>query len=125
MSNVGTVLEIVGCTNLIFLPLNLVFFFPACPLGAYCPLGTLNETTNLCDPYAYQITPGSNSTCGSADSWADVITTNDVFCPPGHHCPTTVQKLNCSKGSYCRKGSTDENGMHLLFSELPPLGSMN
>uniref|UniRef100_A0ACD5ZTL8 Uncharacterized protein n=1 Tax=Avena sativa TaxID=4498 RepID=A0ACD5ZTL8_AVESA len=96
------------CCPGFFCPLGLTCMMP-CPLGAYCPLGTLNETTNLCDPYAYQITPGSNSTCGSADSWADVITTNDVFCPPGHHCPTTVQKLNCSKGSYCRKGSTDEN----------------
>ncbi|KAM0893377.1 hypothetical protein ACQ4PT_025129 [Festuca glaucescens] len=96
------------CCPGFFCPLGLTCMMP-CPLGAYCPLGTLNETTNLCDPYSYQITPGSNSTCGSADSWADVITTDDVFCPPGNHCPSTVQKLNCSKGSYCRKGSTDES----------------
>lgn len=22
----------------------------ACPLGSYCPLATLNETTGICDP---------------------------------------------------------------------------
>ncbi|PNT67456.1 ABC transporter G family member 25 isoform X2 [Brachypodium distachyon] len=96
------------CCPGFFCPRGLTCMLP-CPLGAYCPIGTLNETTNLCDPYSYQITPGVNHTCGSADSWADVLTTNDVFCPPGHHCPTTTQKFNCSKGSYCRKGSTDEN----------------
>lgn len=26
------------------------FFVTACPLGAYCPLATLNDTTGLCDP---------------------------------------------------------------------------
>lgn len=35
---------------LCLLALNPFFFCPACPLGAYCPLGTLNKTTNLCDP---------------------------------------------------------------------------
>ncbi|PUZ38885.1 hypothetical protein GQ55_9G231900 [Panicum hallii var. hallii] len=79
-----------------------------CPLGAYCPLGTLNDTTGLCDPYFYQITPGTNTACGTADSWADIVRTNDVFCPPGHYCPTTTQKHNCSDGYYCRKGSTNE-----------------
>ncbi|KAL6640996.1 hypothetical protein ACP70R_019177 [Stipagrostis hirtigluma subsp. patula] len=96
------------CCPGFFCPRGLTCMMP-CPLGAYCPLGTLNETTGLCDPYFYQITPGRNHACGTADSWADVVTTNDVFCPPGHYCPTTTQKYNCSKGYYCRKGSIDEN----------------
>jgi len=90
-----------------FCPRGLTCMIP-CPLGAYCPLGTLNDTTGLCDPYFYQITPGTNTTCGTADSWADIVRTNDVFCPPGHYCPTTTKKHNCSDGYYCRKGSTDE-----------------
>uniref|UniRef100_J3N2Y8 ABC transporter domain-containing protein n=1 Tax=Oryza brachyantha TaxID=4533 RepID=J3N2Y8_ORYBR len=95
------------CCPGFFCPRGLTCMIP-CPLGAYCPLATLNETTGLCDPYSYQITPGSNHACGTADSWADVITTDDVFCPPGHYCPTTTQKFNCTEGYYCRKGSTDE-----------------
>ncbi|KAL6842406.1 hypothetical protein ACP4OV_027833 [Aristida adscensionis] len=96
------------CCPGFFCPRGLTCMMP-CPLGAYCPLGTLNETSGLCDPYFYQITPGPNHKCGTADSWADVVSTNDVFCPPGHYCPTTTQKYNCSKGYYCRKGSTDQN----------------
>nr|XP_034575337.1 ABC transporter G family member 25-like isoform X2 [Setaria viridis] len=95
------------CCPGFFCPLGLTCMIP-CPLGAYCPLGTLNITTGLCDPYFYQITPGTNTACGTADSWADIVRTNDVFCPPGHYCPTTTQKHNCSSGYYCRKGSTDE-----------------
>lgn len=95
------------CCPGFFCPHGLTCMMP-CPLGAYCPLGTLNDTTGLCDPYLYQVTPGANNACGTADSWADVVSTNDVFCPPGHYCPTTTQKYNCSNGHYCRKGSTDE-----------------
>ncbi|KAK3153821.1 hypothetical protein QOZ80_2BG0181680 [Eleusine coracana subsp. coracana] len=99
------------CSQGFFCPRGLTCMMP-CPLGAYCPLGTLNDTTGLCDPYFYQITPGLNSECGTADSWADVVTTNDVFCPPGHYCPTTIQKHNCSEGYFCRKGSTDKDKCH-------------
>ncbi|CAN6283386.1 unnamed protein product [Urochloa humidicola] len=95
------------CCPGFFCPRGLTCMIP-CPLGAYCPVGTLNDTTGLCDPYFYQITPGTNTACGTADSWADIVRTNDVFCPPGHYCPTTTQKHNCSNGHYCRKGSTDE-----------------
>ncbi|KAF8672627.1 hypothetical protein HU200_049318 [Digitaria exilis] len=95
------------CCPGFFCPHGLTCMMP-CPLGAYCPLGTLNTTTGLCDPYFYQVTPGPNPECGTADSWADIVTTNDVFCPPGHYCPSTTQKHNCSNGYYCRKGSTDE-----------------
>lgn len=95
------------CCPGFFCPRGLTCMMP-CPLGAYCPLGTLNDTTGLCDPYFYQITPGKSTACGAADSWADIVTTNDIFCPPGHYCPSTTQKYNCSSGHYCRKGSTDE-----------------
>lgn len=49
--------------------------------------------------YNYQPPPGNpNHTCGAADIWADVITTDDIFCPPGFYCPSTIQKLPCSSG---------------------------
>ncbi|EMS60048.1 Putative white-brown complex-like protein 30 [Triticum urartu] len=37
------------CCPGFFCPRGLTCMMP-CPLGAYCPLGTLNKTTNLCDP---------------------------------------------------------------------------
>uniref|UniRef100_A0A0E0M844 ABC transporter domain-containing protein n=1 Tax=Oryza punctata TaxID=4537 RepID=A0A0E0M844_ORYPU len=60
------------CCPGFFCPRGLTCMIP-CPLGAYCPLATLNETTGLCDPYSYQITPGPNTACGTADSWADSV----------------------------------------------------
>jgi len=49
--------------------------------------------------YHYQPPAGKpNHTCGGADRWADVVSTDDVFCPPGYYCPSTVQKLDCSSG---------------------------
>ncbi|CAD6336693.1 unnamed protein product [Miscanthus lutarioriparius] len=97
-----------GCCAGFFCPHGLTCMIP-CPLGAYCPESTLNKTTGVCDPYHYQPPAGKpNHTCGGADRWADVVSTDDVFCPPGYYCPSTVQKLDCSSGFYCRKGSTLE-----------------
>ena len=49
--------------------------------------------------YHYQPPAGKpNHTCGGADRWADVVSTDDVFCPPGYYCPSTIQKLDCSSG---------------------------
>uniref|UniRef100_A0A804R6B1 ABC transporter domain-containing protein n=1 Tax=Zea mays TaxID=4577 RepID=A0A804R6B1_MAIZE len=94
-----------GCCAGFFCPHGLTCMIP-CPLGAYCPQSTLNKTTGICDPYHYQPPAGKpNHTCGGADRWADVVSTDDVFCPPGYYCPSTVKKLDCSSGFYCRKGS--------------------
>ncbi|KAK3134654.1 hypothetical protein QOZ80_6AG0551790 [Eleusine coracana subsp. coracana] len=97
-----------GCCAGFFCPHGLTCMIP-CPLGAYCPGSTLNKTTGVCDPYHYQPPPGkSNHTCGGADRWADVVSTDDVFCPPGYYCPSTIKKVTCSSGFYCRKGSTSQ-----------------
>ncbi|KAK3159484.1 hypothetical protein QOZ80_2AG0150670 [Eleusine coracana subsp. coracana] len=96
------------CCAGFFCPHGLTCMIP-CPLGAYCPLSVLNKTTGICDPYNYQPPPGNpKHICGAADNWADVITTDDIFCPPGYYCPSTIQKIDCSSGFYCRKGSTSQ-----------------
>ncbi|KAM0866428.1 hypothetical protein ACQ4PT_042630 [Festuca glaucescens] len=97
-----------GCCPGFFCPHGLTCMIP-CPLGAYCPQSTLNKTTGVCDPYNYQPPPGkTNHTCGGADRWSDVMSTDDVFCPAGYYCPSTITKLDCSSGYYCRKGSTSQ-----------------
>ncbi|XP_078177344.1 ABC transporter G family member 28-like [Carex rostrata] len=94
------------CCAGFFCPHGLTCMIP-CPLGSYCPKSTLNKTTGICDPYNYQLSPGRpNHTCGSADAWADVVTTGHIFCPAGYYCPSTIKKISCSSGYYCRKGST-------------------
>ncbi|WOK92771.1 hypothetical protein Cni_G01463 [Canna indica] len=88
------------CCEGFFCPRGITCMMP-CPLGAYCPLGTLNRTTGICDPYTYQLPPGEpNHTCGSADTWADVISSGEIFCPAGYYCPSTVEKISCSSGYF-------------------------
>lgn len=95
------------CCEGFFCPQGLTCMIP-CPLGSYCPLANLNKSTGVCDPYNYQTPPGEqNHTCGGADRWADVGSSN-VFCPRGYYCPSTIQKMACTSGHYCRKGSTSE-----------------
>ncbi|CAL4967684.1 unnamed protein product [Urochloa decumbens] len=85
-----------SCCPGFFCPHGLTCMIP-CPLGAYCPRSALNVSTGICDPYNYQPPPGNpNHTCGAADTWADVVTTDDIFCPPGFYCPSSIQKLPCS-----------------------------
>jgi hypothetical protein len=80
------------CCEGFFCPHGLTCMIP-CPLGAHCPKGKLNVSTGLCDPYHYRLPPGKgNHTCGAADLWADVGSTQEVFCPAGFYCPTTTQK---------------------------------
>ncbi|RZC76970.1 hypothetical protein C5167_001134 [Papaver somniferum] len=92
-------------------------FNAACPLGSYCPLAELNVATSTCDPYHYQLPHAQlNHTCGGADSWADVRSTGEMFCSAGSYCPSTVKKIPCSDGHYCRKGSRSENKCFKLTS---------
>ncbi|KAI4351451.1 hypothetical protein L6164_005820 [Bauhinia variegata] len=97
-----------SCCDGFFCPEGLTCMIP-CPLGSYCTLATLNETTGLCEPYLYQL-PGNppNHTCGGANIWADVGNSQEMFCPARSYCPTTTKKLNCSSGHYCRMGSISE-----------------
>lgn len=94
------------CCEGFFCPRGLTCMIP-CPLGAYCPVATLNATTGLCAPYDYQLPAGRpNHTCGGADRWADISSGSEIFCPAGYYCPSTTEKLPCESGHYCRGGST-------------------
>ncbi|XP_057954658.1 ABC transporter G family member 28-like isoform X3 [Malania oleifera] len=96
------------CCEGFFCPHGITCMIP-CPLGSYCPQAKLNKTTGVCDPYTYQLPPGQpNHTCGGADVWADVGSTSEVFCSAGSYCPSTVKKVPCSSGYYCRTGSTSQ-----------------
>ncbi|KAJ6840781.1 ABC transporter G family member 28-like isoform X1 [Iris pallida] len=96
------------CCEGFFCPEGITCMIP-CPLGAYCPPAKLNKTTGVCDPYNYQLPPGQqNHTCGGADIWADVGKGGEMFCPAGYYCPSTIKKIPCSSGHYCRMGSTSQ-----------------
>nr|AIU41653.1 ABC transporter family protein [Hevea brasiliensis] len=106
-----------GRSLIIFLLVPSLLFSEACPLGSYCPLAKLNNTTGVCEPYHYQLPPGQpNHTCGGANIWADVGSSSEIFCSAGSYCPTTVQKNSCSSGHYCRMGSTSEKRCFKLTS---------
>ncbi|XP_047317306.1 ABC transporter G family member 28-like [Impatiens glandulifera] len=96
------------CCEGFFCPQGITCMIP-CPLGAYCPLATLNKTSGVCDPYHYQTPQGqTNHTCGGADMWADILSSRPVFCSAGSYCPTTIKRVPCSRGHYCRTGSTTQ-----------------
>lgn len=113
------------CCEGFFCPHGITCMIP-CPLGAYCPRAQLNASTGVCDPYNYQPPPGqTNHTCGGADRWSDVGTSGEVFCPAGYFCPSTVRRVSCSSGYYCRKGSTSENRCFRKSSCKPNSSSQN
>ncbi|KAJ4747211.1 ABC transporter family protein [Rhynchospora pubera] len=97
------------CCEGFFCPRGITCMIP-CPLGAYCPVAEFNGTTGICDPYDYQVPMGNGSSkCGTANMWADVGSTESMFCPSGFYCPSTVEKLNCTDGHFCRLGSTSQS----------------
>ncbi|TYH31257.1 hypothetical protein ES288_A01G159500v1 [Gossypium darwinii] len=113
------------CCEGFFCPRGLACMIP-CPLGSYCPLATLNKTTGVCDPYNYQIPPGKpNHSCGTADIWADVGSSSEIFCSAGSYCPNTLNKITCSKGHYCRKGSTSQISCFKLTTCNPNTSNQN
>ncbi|MBA0848487.1 hypothetical protein Goshw_002859 [Gossypium schwendimanii] len=91
------------------------FFCPrglACMIRSYCPLATLNKTTGVCDPYNYQIPPGKpNHSCGTADIWADVGSSSEIFCSAGSYCPNTLNKITCTcfKLTTCNPNTSNQN----------------
>ncbi|KAK4279655.1 hypothetical protein QN277_011397 [Acacia crassicarpa] len=105
-----------ACCEGFFCPQGLTCMIP-CPLGSYCPLARLNETTGVCEPYLYQLPPNQpNHTCGGANIWADFSSSNEIFCSAGSYCPTTTKRVPCSSGHYCRTGSTSEKRCFKLSS---------
>ncbi|KAK2418196.1 putative white-brown complex protein [Trifolium repens] len=113
------------CCEGFFCPQGLTCMI-TCPLGSYCPLAKLNETTGVCDPYSYQIPAGeTDHTCGSADVWSGVVNNSDIFCSPGSYCPSPIRKVSCDKGYYCRTGSTHQNRCSRLSSCNPNTSTQN
>ncbi|KAG9152522.1 hypothetical protein Leryth_016440 [Lithospermum erythrorhizon] len=113
------------CCEGFFCPEGLSCMIP-CPLGTYCPLAKLNETSGLCDPYGYQLPPGdSNHTCGGAHVWADYVSAPSMFCPAGFYCPTNTQKIRCNRGYYCRAGSTSQTKCYKLATCDPQSANQN
>ncbi|KAA8539287.1 hypothetical protein F0562_025979 [Nyssa sinensis] len=114
-----------ACCEGFFCPHGLTCMIP-CPLGSFCPLATLNKTTGICEPYLYQLPPGQpNHTCGGANIWADVGSSAEVFCPAGSYCPTSIQNFSCTKGHYCRMGSTYEKRCFKLTTCDPNTATQN
>ncbi|POO01182.1 Phosphonate C-P lyase system [Trema orientale] len=113
------------CCEGFFCPHGLTCMIP-CPLGSYCPLAKLNKVTGVCDPYHYQLPPGQpNHTCGGADTWADILSTSEVFCSAGSYCPSTVKKIPCSSGHYCRTGSTSQQACFRMATCEPRSANQN
>ncbi|KAK8662281.1 hypothetical protein V6N13_091865 [Hibiscus sabdariffa] len=104
------------CCAGFFCPRGLTCMIP-CPLGSHCPKAELNNQTGLCEPYNYRLPSGQpNHTCGGANIWVDIRNGSEMFCPAGSYCPTTVQEKLCSRGHYCRTGSTSEKRCFKLIS---------
>ncbi|KAL5735001.1 hypothetical protein ACOSP7_032862 [Xanthoceras sorbifolium] len=112
------------CCEGFFCPHGITCMIP-CPLGSHCPLATLNHATGICEPYNYQLAPGTNHTCGGANIWADVGSSSEIFCSAGSYCPTTIHENSCNSGHYCRMGSTSEKRCFKLTSCNPNTANQN
>ncbi|XP_075502266.1 putative white-brown complex homolog protein 30 [Primulina tabacum] len=113
------------CCEGFFCPRGLTCMIP-CPLGSFCPRSKLNTTSGICDPYAYQLPPGkTNHSCGGADRWASVSSSEELFCSAGSYCPTTTKKITCTKGHYCRQGSIDQRACFKLSTCNPNSDNQN
>ncbi|KAF7820154.1 ABC transporter G family member 24-like isoform X1 [Senna tora] len=105
-----------ACCEGFFCPHGITCMIP-CPLGSYCPLARLNETTGVCEPYLYQLPPSQpNHTCGGANIWADFSSSIEIFCSAGSYCPTTTKRIPCSNGYYLSQNKILEEGCFKLSS---------
>ncbi|PIN07861.1 Transporter, ABC superfamily (Breast cancer resistance protein) [Handroanthus impetiginosus] len=121
----GRTLDSQPCCEGFFCPRGLTCMIP-CPLGSYCPRAKLNKATGICEPYAYQLPPGkTNHSCGGADVWAGVTSSDEIFCSAGSYCPTTTKKIQCTKGHYCRQGSTEQRACFKLSTCNPNSDTQN
>ncbi|XP_028052534.1 ABC transporter G family member 28 [Camellia sinensis] len=103
-------LNCLPCCEGFFCPYGITCAIP-CPLGSYCPLAKLNETTGVCDPYRYQLPPGqTNHSCGGADIWADIVSSSEVFL----YTFFTNDNVCSIFRHFCRTGSTSQTGCFSL-----------
>ncbi|GAA0138342.1 ATP-binding cassette [Lithospermum erythrorhizon] len=118
-------LESQPCCEGFFCPRGLTCMIP-CPLGSFCPRAKLNKATGLCDPYVYRLPHGKpNHTCGGADMWASVGTSEEIFCAAGSYCPTNIKKIQCTSGNYCRMGSISQRACFKLSTCNPNTDKQN
>jgi hypothetical protein len=115
-----------------------------CPLGRFCPEGTIYSNFTLCPAGTYRPSPGAkgifdclNATAGSyaptaglnatipceSSSYCPEGASNMTLCPPGYVCPpSSPRPLPCNATTYCPGGSS----FALLcppFRYCPPLSS--
>ncbi|KAL3628510.1 ABC transporter G member 28 [Castilleja foliolosa] len=113
------------CCAGFFCPRGLTCMIP-CPLGSYCPRANHDKASGICEPYAYQLPPGkTNHSCGGADTWAGVTSSDQIFCSAGSYCPSTTQRIECHKGHYCLQGSTEQRACFKLSTCNPKSDTQN
>jgi hypothetical protein len=76
----------------------------ACPIGTYCPAGSINPV--VCTAGRYCATTGLSVTTGicTAANYCPTGSTSatQIICPDGYYCPTgSASPIICPIGSFC------------------------